>query len=231
LNVDVDIIVSRVTERAFIFSTGEESIIEVLVRAGNMKIPSKPICAEKGLQDINNRDGLITPFFLDKVLRHTSSQTCQSLQPQNVSGISTTQDQTLTPTSSVDIPSVEGAREWVRSLESLGVGSVRLKDLGTPIREVKSVEWNEMRNLVLFRFRCGRPVIGSDIAAMSAGLASPVGPSVGGRLESHANQSAGEGAGWVMEGAPCATKSVPADWEGGLTGCDTKVESRADDDD
>jgi hypothetical protein len=224
------------------FSTGRESIIEVLVRAGIMKPSSKPICAEKGLQDINRRDGLITPFFLDNVLHHTS-QTPQTSQIQNLSQIPTTQTSPLqsptTPsaTSSVHTPSIDGAREWFRSLGGLGAGSVRLKDLGTTVREVKSVEWKEMAILVLFRFRCGIPIVGSDIAAPSAGLGSPVGAGLrspaGGGLGSPAGSVARsvEEAGWVMEGAGYATKSIPEDWKGGLSDGDTEVESGSDVDD
>ena len=47
------------------------------------------------------------------------------------------------------------AKQWVDGLRGLGTGSVGLSEGVLVVREVKAVAWKSLRNIVLFRFRCG----------------------------------------------------------------------------
>jgi hypothetical protein len=98
-------------------------MIQILVRTGVMKIPSK--VSEKGLERIAFRDGFVEPFFLDRVLYPERGEKAKE------------------------------ATRWVRELRCLGSGNVGLEGYAVQVREVKCVEWREIKSVVLFRFQCG----------------------------------------------------------------------------
>lgn len=50
------------------------------------------------------------------------------------------------------------AQEWVLGLNSLGNGTVALAQNVVQQKEVKRIDWEDLRNLVLFRYRCGIPI-------------------------------------------------------------------------
>lgn len=88
--------------------------------------PWKPAKAEKGLQEISSRDSIINPIFLAPLVQEGVKR--------------------------VENP----AKRWVDDLKLIGRGSVGLLDAAVTAREVKMVGWKSLRNLVLFRFRCGK---------------------------------------------------------------------------
>jgi hypothetical protein len=119
-------LVSRTMVRPFKFtSNSKTSLVEILVRTGEMLPLAKPSKAEKGLQEISTRDGLINPISLAPLLQK------EELKMDTL------------------------AKQWVDGLRGLGKGSVGLSEGVLVVKEVKVVGWKSLRNIVLFRFRCG----------------------------------------------------------------------------
>jgi hypothetical protein len=88
--------------------------------------PCKPAKAEKGLQEISSRDGIRNPILLAPLLDE-------------------------------EVKMVQNpAKRWVDDLKLIGRGSVGLLDTVVTTREVKAVGWKSLKNIVLFRFRCGK---------------------------------------------------------------------------
>ena len=116
------------------------SVVEILVRTGQMLVVKKPAKAEKGLQDVASRNGDSRPVLLSPLLQRPD---LLSFGPD--------------PTSTVDEEEEEEnpAKDWVEGLNSLGRGSVAISQDVVQSRELKRVDWDGLRNLVLFRFQCG----------------------------------------------------------------------------
>lgn len=131
--------VSRTTIRPFMFTSKDKpSVLEILVRCGNMLPLKKPARAEKGLCDVSLRDGKGRPVLLTPLLERPD---LACFEPD--------------PTSMYSSEVKNPAKTWVDGLNSLGDRTVALsKDLMS-IREVKRVDWKDLRNLVLFRYHCG----------------------------------------------------------------------------
>lgn len=138
---------SRTSIRPFVFTSNQiPSRIEVLVRTGTMLPFQKPYKSEKGLQDISSRDGNIRPILLAPLLL----QQAPDLQQ-------------FEPTTSIHeeeqkkdvVEETNPAKDWAEGLNSLGKGTVKLSQGVVQIKEVKKVEWKDLRNIVLFRFHCG----------------------------------------------------------------------------
>jgi hypothetical protein len=135
------IVVARTTARPFIFTLNKvPSVIEILVRTGQMLPIKKPVKAEKGLQDVASRNGDSRPILLAPLLQRPDLLT---FEPDSTSTIDE-EEEDKNP-----------AKDWVEGLNSLGGGTVAISQDVVPIREVKRVDWGDLRNLVLFRFRCG----------------------------------------------------------------------------
>ena len=131
---------TRTTFRPFIFTSKKvPSVIEILVRTGQMLPVKKPSKAEKGLQDVASRNGDTRPVLLAPLLRRLD------LLPFEPDSTSTVDEEEET----------NPAKDWVEGLNSLGSGTVAISQDVQQIREVKRVDWADLRNLVLFRFRCG----------------------------------------------------------------------------
>lgn len=45
--------------------------------------------------------------------------------------------------------------QWLGGLNALGDGTVTLAQNVVPVKETKRVHWENLRNLALFRYRCG----------------------------------------------------------------------------
>lgn len=46
--------------------------------------------------------------------------------------------------------------QWLAGLNALGDGTVTLAQNVVPVKETKRVDWENLRNLALFRYRCGK---------------------------------------------------------------------------
>ena len=121
-------------------SSKVHSVIEVLVRTGAMLPLKKPAKAEKGLQDVGSRDKDIRPVLLAPLLQRPD---LIAFEPDP------------TPPGNEDKGNNSWAKDWVEGLNSLGKGTVAIAQEVVQIREIKKVDWNDLRNIVLFRFRCG----------------------------------------------------------------------------
>ena len=99
----------------------------------------KPAKAEKGLQDVASRNGDTRPVLLAPLLQRPD---LLSFEPDSTSTID--EEEETNP-----------AKDWVEGLNSLGRGTVAISQDVMHAREVRRVDWDDLRNLVLFRFRCG----------------------------------------------------------------------------
>lgn len=132
----------------------------------------KPARAEKGLQDVSSRDGFTRPVLLAPLLQRPD---LERFEP----------DSTPVNTSmSVASP----AKDWVEGLNALCKGTVGLSEEKTQIKEFKRVDWQGLKDIALFRFRCG--LLPSD----KRELIIVVAPSILGGSNGNTD------AGWVMEG-------------------------------
>ena len=135
-------IVSRTTIRPFMFTTNSRpSTLDILVRTGTMLPLKKPARAEKGLDDVSSRDIYCRPVLLAPLLerpdlaRFESDCNVMSREVKNP------------------------AKEWVDGLNSLVGRTVALAEDLVSIREVKRIDWKDLRNLVIFRYHCGMSLI------------------------------------------------------------------------
>jgi len=134
-------IVSRTSIRPFCFTLNQiPSKIEILVRAGTILPFKKPSKAEKGLQDVSSRDGDIYPVLLAPILQRPD---LQHFEPDSTAVVP------------VAIEEKNPAKDWVEGLNSLGRGTVEMSNEVVQIKEIKRVEWRDLRNIVLFRYNCG----------------------------------------------------------------------------
>src|SRR5438046_3058450 len=140
------IVVTRTTFRPFIFTSNKVlSVIEILVRTGQMLPVKKPSRAEKGLQDVASRNGDTRPVLLAPLLQRPD---LVAFEPDSTSTVDEDHQEE-------DEEEKNPAKDWLEGLNSLGVGTVAISQDVLQIREVKQVDWADLRNLVLFRFRCG----------------------------------------------------------------------------
>lgn len=135
------ILVARTTFRPFIFTSNKvPSVIEVLVRTGQILAAKKPAKTEKGLQDVASRNGDIRPVLLAPLLERPD---LLSFEPDSTSTVDEEEEEK------------NPAKDWVEGLNSLGRGTVTTSEDVVQAKEAKRVDWDNLRNLVLFRFRCG----------------------------------------------------------------------------
>jgi len=104
-----------------------------------MSVIKKPAKAETGLQDVASRNGDTRPVLLAPLLQRPD---LLSFEPDSTSTVD--EEEEANP-----------AKDWVEGLNSLGRGTVAISPDVVQIREIKRVDWGDLRNLVLFRFRCG----------------------------------------------------------------------------
>jgi hypothetical protein len=116
------------------------SMIEILVRTGRALPMKKPARSEKGLQDVASRDGFDRPVLLAPVLQDPM---LNKFEPEHGK---------LVP-AEMENP----GKEWVVGLNALGNGTVTVAQNVVQVKETKRVDWEDLRNLVLFRYRCGIP--------------------------------------------------------------------------
>lgn len=146
-----DGVVSRTSIRPFRFTLDQRpSKIEILVRTGTILPPKKPSKAEKGLQDISSRDGIIRPTLLSPLLHHQSLEQ-QQFEPHPTAIVSKENKKEKEEEEEENNP----AKDWVEGLNSLGRGTVEMGTETVQIKEIKRIEWRDLRNIVLFRFHCG----------------------------------------------------------------------------
>jgi len=136
----VDFQVSRTSIRPFKFTSNTNpSTIEILVRTGRILPVKKPARSEKGLQDVASRDGFDRPVRLAPVLQDPM---LNKFEPD---------PRRLAP-AKLENP----GKEWVAGLNALGGGTVVVAQNVVQVKETKRIDWEDPKNLVLFRYRCGK---------------------------------------------------------------------------
>jgi len=100
----------------------------------------RPARSEKGLQDISSRDGFDRPVLLTPVLQDPM---LNKFEPDRQK--------------SVPAEMENPGKDWVVGLNALGPGTVTVAQNVVQVKETKKVDWEDLRNLVLFRYRCGKP--------------------------------------------------------------------------
>jgi hypothetical protein len=116
------------------------SVLEILVRTGQILVVKKPAKAEKGLQDVASRNRDSRPVLLWPLLQRPD---LLSFEPDSTSTVNEEEKEE------------NPAKDWVEGLNSLGGGSVAISPDVVQSRELKRADWDGLRNLVLFRFQCG----------------------------------------------------------------------------
>jgi hypothetical protein len=118
------------------------STIEILVRTGRVLPLKRPARSEKGLQDVSSRDGFDRPVLLGPVLQDPMLNKFE-----------------LDHRKLVAVEMENPGKDWVAGLNTLGNGTVIVAQNVVQVKETKRVDWEDLRNLVLFRYRCGNSPI------------------------------------------------------------------------
>ena len=135
-------------------SNSNPSTLEILVRTGKISQPVKPIHADKGLGEATFRDGVSSPFFLAPLLARPDLAPFEPISEEHP-GVGIKSSITATQLG-IDL------KAWILGLNGLGnTRTLGVSQEFVGIRSYPKVSWaeNKLRNLVLFRFRCGIIVV------------------------------------------------------------------------
>ena len=102
----------------------------------------KPTRTEKGLQEIASRDGFRRPVFLAPLLHDPM---LNEFEPDHLK--------------CVPAKTANPGKDWVKGLNALGGnGTVTIGQNVVQVKQTTRIDWADLRNLVLFRYRCRIPI-------------------------------------------------------------------------